>query len=165
LIIGAIGTVVVLIVGGLLVAALWREANLPGESVGQQASPHLASVDSPHAPYRTDPPTSGPHVAQVPPWGESPTAIAKELQVHALEDGGVVISYPPTLDPALVAKLGTLVAGYSAKVILAPAPGLPTAVVATAWGRMARFSQYDEAGLRRFIDAFRGTDHHQQSGS
>ncbi len=162
---GAIAAAVVLVVGGLLAAVLWRDANLPGESVAQQASSHIAGVDSPHAPYSTDPPTSGPHVSQVPPWGVSPTAIAKELQVHALEDGGVVISYQPALDAAMVARLDTLVSGYGAKVILAPYPGLATPIVATAWNRMARFNQYDEAGLRRFIDAFKGIDHHQQSGS
>ena len=43
--------------------------------------------------YRTDPPTSGPHLNQVPPWGVAATPIAKELQVHALEDGGVIIHY------------------------------------------------------------------------
>ena len=162
---GGIVAAVVLIVGGLLAAAIINEASKPGDSVPQQASPHLATVDQPHAPYTTDPPTSGPHVPEVPHWGIWPTAIRKELQVHALEDAGVVVNYQPEIDAATRTKLEALVTSYSSQVLLSPYPGLSSPIVATAWTRIQRFTQYDEAGLRRFISAYKGIDHHGQSGS
>ncbi|MGI8586316.1 MAG: DUF3105 domain-containing protein [Chloroflexia bacterium] len=161
----AVVAAVLLVVGGLLATAILREAGKPGDSVGQQPSPHIAGLIAPHAPYSTDPPTSGPHVKELPAWGAATTPVPKELQVHGLEDGGVIISYQPSLDPAMIAKLTALTGGYDSKLILTPEPGLGTSIVLTAWGRMQRFPQYDEAGIRRFIEAYRGVDHHQESGS
>jgi hypothetical protein len=161
----AIGAGVLVVIAVLIAWAAINEANKPGQGVAQDASPHIADVTSPHAPYSTDPPTSGPHVSQVPAWGISSTAIAKELQVHALEDGGVVINYKPDLDQATIDKLTALTQSYDSEVVLAPYPNLSNAIVLTAWTRIQRFDQYDEAGLRRFIDTFRGIDHHGQSGS
>ena len=97
--------------------------------------------------------------------GITTTPVPKEAQVHALEDGGVLIHYQPTLDPLTLAKLTALTARYESQVILNPAPDLAQAIVVTAWGRMQRFPTYDEQGLQRFIAAFRGRDHHPDSGS
>jgi hypothetical protein len=160
-----IGVAALLLVVAGIAYAMITEANKPGQGFAQDASPHIGTVDSPHAPYSTDPPTSGPHVSEVPSWGLHSTAIAKELQVHALEDGGVVINYQPDLDKAVVAQLEQLTTSYDSEVVLAPYPGLSSPIVLTAWTRMQKFTAYDEAGLRRFIDAFRGIDHHSQSGS
>ena len=162
---GALIAAVTLVVGGLLGWLLVRELGKPGAATGQQPSPHIAGITTAHAPYNTDPPTSGPHVNQVPPWGVATTPVPKEIQVHALEDAGVIISYDPNVAPATLAQLQALVAGYAKEVILTPAPGLSAPVIATAWGRLQRFPQYDEPALRRFIDAYRGIDHHQDSGS
>src|SRR5689334_6809282 len=52
---------IVLVIGGIVGYTIWKDANLPGQSVPQQPSPHLVSKDQPHAPYLNDPPTSGPH--------------------------------------------------------------------------------------------------------
>jgi len=162
---GALIAAVPLVLGGLLAWLLVREMGKPGEATGQQPSPHIAALTTAHASYNTDPPTSGPHVSQVPPWGAATTPVPKELQVHALEDAGVIISYNPTLAPATLAQLQTLVGSYAKEVILTPAPGLSAPIITTAWGRLQRFPQYDEPALRRFIDAYRGIDHHQDSGS
>lgn len=154
-----------LIVGGLIAGALVVQAGKPGESVPQQASPHIASITAPHAAYTTDPPTSGPHVPEVPAWGVATTPVPKELQVHGLEDAGVIISYRPDLDTATRDKLMAITSGYAKEVILTPAPGLSHPIVLTAWTRIQRMGGYDEAAIRRFIDAYRGIDHHAQSGS
>ena len=62
-------------------------------------------------------------------------------------------------------KLTTLAGSYSSKIILTPDPNSGVPIIVTAWGRIQRFPQYDETALRRFIEAFRGVDHHQDSGS
>jgi hypothetical protein len=154
----------VLIVAGIAVAVI-NEANKPGQGFAMDASPHIATVDSPHLPYSTDPPTSGPHVPQVPNWGIHSQPIAKELQVHGLEDGGVIINYQPNLDKAVVAQLEQLTSSYESEVIVAPYENLSSPIVLTAWIRMQKFDTFDEAGIRRFIDAFRGIDHHGESGT
>lgn len=121
--------------------------------------------DTPYAFYNTDPPISGPHVNQVPLWGMATTPVPKAVQVHVLEDGGVLIHNQPTLDPKTLEKLTALIVRYEAQVLLNPAPDLAQAIVVTTWGQMLRFPTYDEVGFQRFIEAFRGQDHHLDSGS
>ncbi len=162
---GALIAAGIVLVGGLLGFVALREAGKPGDAVVQQPSPHLASLDTPHTPYSTQPPTSGPHTKGLPAWGVATTPVPYMLQVHGLEDGGVVISYQPSLAADTVTQLATLAGSYSSKIILTPDPNIGVPIVVTAWGRIQRFPQYDETGLRRFIDAFRGVDHHQDSGS
>ena len=162
--VGIGAAVLLVVVVGIAVAAI-NDANKPGQGFAMEASPHIGAVGAAHAPYGTDPPTSGPHVSDVPNWGIHPTAIAKELQVHGLEDGGVIINYQPTLDKAVVAQLEQLTNSYDSEVILAPYENLSSPIVLTAWTRMQKFDAYDEAGMRRFIDAFRGIDHHGESGT
>lgn len=159
------------IIGAIAVAALavvvvfiLQEAGKPGQSVAQQPSPHIPSVDSPHT-YDSDPPTSGPHLGGTAPWGVSSTPITKELQVHNLEDGGVIVNYRPDLDKTTVDRLADLVRTYPSDVLMAPYPGLSEPIVLTSWNRIDRLQGFDEARLRRFINEYRGKDHHRESGS
>jgi hypothetical protein len=161
--VGIIAAIAVLVAGG--VAGLWwREASKPGEAVAQQPSPHIGSVDEPHS-YTTDPPTSGPHLSGIAPWGVSSVPITRELQVHNLEDGGVIINYRPDLDKATVDRLADIARGYTTDLIMAPYPDLSHPIVLTTWGRIDRLDALDEARIRRFVDEYRGKDHHLESGS
>jgi hypothetical protein len=160
-----IGSAVALVLIVAIGFYFWTEANKPGELVPQQPSPHLGSETENHAAYITDPPTSGPHVPQVPQWIVYDQPIAKELQVHALEDAGVVINYQPNLDKATVDRLAALTRSYNTEVLMSPYPNLSNPIVLTAWRRIERFNAFDEANIKRFIDAYRGIDHHKDSGS
>ena len=60
-----------------------------------------------------------------------------------------------------MAKLGEIVNRYDKFVILAPYPGMPSRIALTAWGRIDRLEDLDEARVVRFIEAFRGIDHHR----
>ena len=80
------------------------QANLPGTQMPDQGNLHIQSVDTPHVPYNSDPPTSGPHLPYIAPWGIHTRPIERELQVHNLEDGGVVVQYNCEC-PEIVAKL------------------------------------------------------------
>lgn len=161
--IGILAVIALLAVGGGLALYL-NEANKPGESVSQQPSPHITSASDPHS-YSTDPPTSGPHLRQTAPWGVSSTPVVKEEQVHNLEDGGVVINYRPDLDKPTVDRLAELARSYDTQVLMSPYPGLAQPIVLTAWGRIDRLSSLDEARIKRFVKAYRGVDHHKDSGS
>jgi len=169
-----IAAVAILLAGGVAIYMM-NEANKPGELVAMQPSPHI-KPDEAHAAYTTDPPTSGPHVPQVPAWTVYTEPITKEVQVHALEDAGVVINYRPDLDKATVDRLAALTKSYSDHagetqtnfdnhVLMSPYPGLSNAIVLTAWRRIQRFDTFDEAAIKRFIDEYKNHDHHGESGS
>ncbi|MBI4608092.1 MAG: DUF3105 domain-containing protein [Candidatus Rokubacteria bacterium] len=136
-------------------------ANLPGERVPSLGNTHIQMLGQPHAPYNSDPPTSGPHLPYIAPWGIHTASIPKELQVHNLEDGGVLVQYncPPGC-PDLVEKLAAIVRRYEKQVILAPYPGMDKRIALTAWGRIDKFDELDEKRIARFITAYKGIDHH-----
>jgi len=151
----------------------------PGVQVPTQGNDHIQAMISPHKPYNSIPPTSGPHVAYITKWKIYKTPIPKEIQVHNLEDGGVIIQYNCQSCDELIAKLEALVTGYYEKavqeklrsidpgrppkyerLILAPYPSMDTTIALTAWGRIDKLNSYDEARIVRFIEAYIGIDHH-----
>ncbi|MFQ5897749.1 MAG: DUF3105 domain-containing protein [Candidatus Methylomirabilia bacterium] len=153
--------IALVVVGGGVVGwfAYQAGANLPGRSVASLGNSHLATLTNAHPPYNSDPPTSGPHVPWIAPWGVHTEPIPKELQVHNLEDGGVLVQYNCEC-PELVQKLRAIVVRYDRQVILAPYPGMDAPIALTAWGRIDRFDEFDEKRIVRFITAFKGIDHH-----
>ncbi|OLC15729.1 MAG: hypothetical protein AUH29_06975 [Candidatus Rokubacteria bacterium 13_1_40CM_69_27] len=157
----AIGLVVVVLVAGVVGYFAYRAAaNLPGSAMPDQGNRHIQSAGDPHEPYNTDPPTSGPHLPYIAPWGIHTRPIVPELQVHNLEDGGVLVQYNCEC-PDLVEKLKQIVQKYDKQVILAPYPTMKHRIALTAWTRIDTLDAVDEARLRRFIEAYRGIDHHK----
>jgi hypothetical protein len=156
--VGAVVVVAAAVVGYFA----WRAtANLPGVAVPDQGNLHIQTATQPHLPYNSDPPTSGPHLPYLAPWGIHTVPIARELQVHNLEDGGLLIQYNCDC-PELVAKLKAIVERYDRHLILAPYPGMKSTIALTAWGRIDAFDDFDEARIVRFIKAYRGIDHHKR---
>jgi hypothetical protein len=136
----------------------------PGRGVPTQGNDHLQSPGSPHPPYQSLPPTSGPHVPWLAPWGLHRIPVLWEVQVHNLEDGGVIIHYRCDRPcPDTVAGLERFVAEYPTQVLVIPEPRLPTPFALTAWGRIATMETLDDGLVRRFIEAYRGQDHHPRS--
>ena len=154
---------VVVVAAGLIGYGAYRAAaDLPGVRLEDQGNGHIAMPSDPHVPYNSDPPTSGPHLPYIAPWGIHTTPIAKELQVHNLEDGGVMVQYHcATPCPELVERLAAIVRRYETQVILAPYPGMRTRIALTAWTRLDALDEFDEARIVRFIRAYRGIDHHR----
>lgn len=142
------------------------EAAAPGRTVPIQGHEHLQSPGSPHPPYNSTPPTSGSHVPWLAPWGVHRIPIPWELQVHNLEDGGVIIHYRCDRPcPETESTLRAIVTSYPSHVILTPERRLTTAIALTAWGRIETLDRVDEVVIRRFIDAYRGLDHHPVSNA
>ena len=156
----AIGVVIVLaaVVGFF---AYLATADLPGVKMADQGNLHIQSISVPHEPYNSDPPTSGPHLPYIAPWGVHTRPISRELQVHNLEDGGVLVQYNCDC-PEVVAKLRDIVQRYDKYVILAPFPEMKLTIALTAWTRIETLVGLDEKRIRRFIEAYRGIDHHQK---
>jgi hypothetical protein len=132
----------------------------PGEFVPSLGNLHIPTADTPHQPYNSDPPTSGPHLPHIAPWGLHTRPIVKELQVHNLEDGGVAVQYRPDCADRVLSGLRAIVDRYVDRVVLAPYPGLDRCIALTAWTRIDKFDEVDGERISRFIDAYRGIDHH-----
>jgi hypothetical protein len=155
---GVVGVLVVAGTGGWLYARVRGPS--PGDFVPSLGNDHIATAETPHVTYNSDPPTSGPHLPHVAPWGVHARPIAKELQVHNLEDGGVVVNYKPQCADRVQAGLRALVERYPDRVVMAPYPGLDRCIALTAWTRIDKLDELDERRVVRFIEAYRGIDHH-----
>jgi hypothetical protein len=157
------GLAVAVLVAGLVGYWAYRAtADLPGVKLPDLGNAHIQLATEPHVPYNSEPPNSGPHLPYIAPWGIHTEPIVKELQVHNLEDGGVMVQYHcATPCPDLVARLTEIVRRYETQVILAPYPGMRTRIALTAWTRLDAFDDFDEARIVRFIRAYRGIDHHK----
>jgi len=157
----AAAVVAVAVVGGI---GGWLYARArgpsPGVFVASLGNDHVATPETPHVPYNSDPPTSGPHLPYIAPWGVHTRPIVRELQVHNLEDGGVVVQYKPQCADQVLTGLRTVIERYPDRVLLAPYPGMERCIALTAWTRIDAFDAFDEARVTRFIEAYRGIDHH-----
>lgn len=128
------------LVGGLVLAAALAACGGDGDGSGacgpvrreplDSRSVHvLPGADEPE--YRTDPPTSGPHLPAPSTEDVRDAPIAAPVQVGLLEEGNVLIQHTGLSDDEQ-AEVEAL-AGDG--VVVAPADALPdgAAVVATAW--------------------------------
>ncbi|HEY7521588.1 MAG TPA: DUF3105 domain-containing protein [Methylomirabilota bacterium] len=151
------GAVVIAMVVGYF--AYRAQADLPGQKLPSQGNRHVPTEHEPHEAYNSTPPTSGPHLPYIAPWGIHTKPIVNELQVHNLEDGGVMVQYNCEC-PELVEQLASIVRRYDRFVILAPYPTMKSRIALTAWTRLETLDQFDAARVERFIKAYRGIDHH-----
>ena len=153
----------VIMASGLAAFLLWAVfAPQPGEHVPSQGNTHITEAQMGQSRYNTSPPTSGPHLGSLARWGAHDEPIPDELQVHNLEDGGVIVQYNcPDGCPDLVIQLQGIVEDYHKGVILAPYPDMESRIALTAWQRIDQLDQFDEERISRFVRAYQGDDHHQ----
>lgn len=159
------------VVGGVVLVALIalpivinarRSAALPGEAFASQGNTHI-QLGSDHPAYNSDPPTSGWHTPDLARWGSYDFVVPDERVLHNLEDGGVALWYTlgtPEENQANIQALEEVARGYE-RVIIAPRENMPTRYALTAWQRVQRFDEIDEEGMREFLEAFEGIDHHR----
>lgn len=167
------------LVGSLLCCVLawiawpaWSATESPGKEIPDLGNDHIPRLGAEHKPYNSEPPTSGPHMPGIAPWGAYDKPIPKEFQVHNLEDGGVLIQYNcPKGCPDLIKKLEGVFLKYKKRaetekkfihLILAPYPDMKNRIALTAWTRLDAFNDFDEARMDRFIEAYIGIDHHKK---
>ena len=132
-----------------------------GETFPSQGNRHINLADA-FPSYNSDPPTSGWHVADLVAWGSYDKVILDQQLVHNLEDGGVILWYAygtPESNANNIKLLETIAKGYD-KVIIAPREVMPTSYALTAWTRLQRFNSVDHEGMKAFLEAYHGLDHH-----
>jgi hypothetical protein len=109
-------------------------------------------VDTP-VDYPQTPPVGGPHnpVWQTCAFFDKP--IMKERGVHSMEHGAVWITYTSTLssdDIDLLKKAQQA----GPKVLVSPFPGLPSPIVASAWGKQLLLQSASDPRLLQFVKYF-----------
>jgi drug/metabolite transporter (DMT)-like permease len=98
--------------------------------------------------YRSDPPTSGPHLPGPDLSGVVDEPIPPPVQVGILERGDVLVQHEGLGDED-VAALEELAGD---RVVVAPGTDLPAPVVATAWVHKRTCDAVDVDALREFVD-------------
>jgi Protein of unknown function (DUF3105) len=104
-------------------------------------------IDPSTARFKTDPPTSGPHVSGKLPTGVVAEALPGAVQVAVLEGGNVIVQYRDLSD----ADRGEVEAFAGEQVVVAPNPDLPAPVVATAWTYKLTCDALDIHAVETFI--------------
>lgn len=103
--------------------------------------------------YTMTPPAGGNHAAAWLNCGVYNEPQANENAVHSLEHGAVWVTYDPEVVDA--AGLETLRAALpSTYVILSPFEGLPSPVVASAWGAQVQLDGVDDERLALFLQKY-----------
>lgn len=103
--------------------------------------------------YPETPPAGGFHNPSWQNCGVYERPIYDFLAVHSLEHGAVWVAYRPDLSSEDVARLRSLVDGRP-KTILAPYPGLTSAVVMTAWNHQLAVDAASDDRLKAFLDKY-----------
>ena len=117
---------------------------------------HLALGESVR--YQSDPPTSGIHDPRWIDPGVHRRVQSRERLVHSLEHGMIVIYYDrPTADAlATLADWAGLYGAPWSGIVLAPKPGLDTAIILAAWRKTLSLDPFEPDAAAAFIDAYRG---------
>jgi len=154
--IGAAGAVLVI---GVLIAQSFGVGESAGRYTGPGSGVGNHVTEGQAIPYPSYPPTYGPHWPAPTTWGFHSEPVPDERAVHNLEHGGVVASYN-NIPPASLAALQALVTSYpkdkygEVKLVIRPYDKIaPGTIVLTAWNWVDELPAYDEARVRRFLDA------------
>jgi hypothetical protein len=119
--------------------------------------------------YDRVPPAGGPHNATQLNCGVYTQPVPNENAVHSLEHGAVWITYLPTLSADQVGALQRLVTssyvGTERYVILSPYVGLPSPIVASAWGYQLGVDQASDSRLSDFIHQLAGGGQGGEAGA
>jgi hypothetical protein len=103
--------------------------------------------------YDQSPPVGGNHNPTWQNCGYYDEPVRDENAVHSLEHGAVWITYSPDLSEDEVERLRDIAENQS-YVLVSPRDGLPSPVVASAWGKQLSLESADDPDLERFIGAY-----------
>jgi hypothetical protein len=153
----------IVVIVGLIPLQVFVLQNLfdrpPGQAIDNVNSELIEDINTPHEPYSSIPPTSGPHVASGAAWGVHSDPIPNEVQVANLVDGGVIAQYNCVRGTSecadVVDALTAIFERYpEAKLVVAPGPAVADARIAlTALNRLEKLESYRERPIVKFIEA------------
>jgi hypothetical protein len=165
-------TVVVALAGGIALLVFFTARDdapveqaqppAPGQAFADLGARHLPPSQRGRARYNSQPPTSGPHVAE--PVRRDGVVLTDDQILHALESGNVVLVYGTGRPPPEVRALAREAAGgpfdpalveAGQAVLLARRPGT-AGVVGLAWRHLLRARSASDPALRRFVEHWLG---------
>ncbi len=103
--------------------------------------------------YPQVPPVGGQHNAVWLNCGVYTQPVPNENAVHSLEHGAIWITYQPNLPADQLQKLQAIVKASNYR-ILSPYPGIPSPIVATAWGAQLKLNSASDPRLMVFIQKY-----------
>lgn len=129
-------------------------APIAGEPEGTVTFTGLAQthVDTP-VDYPQTPPVGGAHNPVWQTCGFYDVEFPKERGVHSMEHGAVWITYTAGLPAADLAVLQAFV-DNGKEVLVSPFTGLPTPIVASAWGKQLQLESVNDPRLAQFVSVF-----------
>ena len=122
-----------------------------GEKMADEGAQHVKEGES-HEPYNSNPPTSGPHWADVAGPGIKDEFIPDELVLHSMEHGAAVVWYREGLNSNEVDKIKQAFNDSSGKKIILAREDLDVPVALTSWGYLLKLQTIDEAMIKEFIE-------------
>jgi hypothetical protein len=151
-----IGAAVVLVLG--VIAYLIATAPRPAPIEGVQIYPGIPGGQHAEGPigYTQTPPVGGPHNPNWQNCGIYDRAVQSEYAVHSLEHGAVWITYDPDLPADQLEMLRNIARGQRL-VLLSPFAGLPTPVVASAWGAQLQLPNASDPRLAEFVTKYQNS--------
>lgn len=108
--------------------------------------------------YNSNPPTSGMHSPNFERCGIFDASISKEIQVHNLEHGFMLIQYNEMND-GFIGDLTNMVEqlpGWPNYYILAPHSDMKHKIALSAWGVLQYLDEVEKLPLNEFAKAYRG---------
>jgi len=104
--------------------------------------------------YPQTPPVGGSHSATWQNCGVYSAPVKNEYAVHSLEHGAMWITYSPGLPST---ELATILADTSGEpyALVSPYPGLPSPIVASAWGVQLKLASAGDPRLKAFVDTYK----------
>lgn len=148
-----IGAAVVLGLAAIIYSSV--TAPKPEPIQGVQIFPNIPGNQHVEGPvgYTQNPPVGGPHNPTWQNCGIYDRAVQNEYAVHSLEHGAVWITYDPNLPADQVELLRNAARGQN-RVLVSPYEGLPTPVVASAWGAQLQLPNASDPRLAQFISQY-----------
>lgn len=158
-VIGVIGLLTLIV----LVGGMWlfnkegtknqEKLNKPmmGEKMPDEGALHVARGAS-HAAYHSNPPTSGPHWADVAGAGIKDEPMPDELVLHSMEHGAAVVWYKEGLDQTDIDKIKEAFVSAEGKKIMLARKDLDVPVALTSWGYLLKLKTVDTATIKEFIE-------------
>ena len=146
-------TIVVAFVGVVILDTRQSASAGPPEGteevdVGEAGQHTESNVD-----YDQTPPAGGDHNAVWQNCGVYEEPVRNETSVHSLEHGAVWITYRPDLPESQVSQLEELAQGES-YMLVSPMEGLPSPIVASAWGNQIQVDSASSEKLEQFKNYF-----------
>src|SRR3990167_4130885 len=147
------------VIGGIIILTLviifgsvwFSSKQMMGEKMTDEGAQHVKEGES-HEPYNSNPPTSGPHWADVAGPGIKDEFIPDELVLHSMEHGAAVVWYREGLDSNEVDKIKQAFNDSSGKKIMLAREDLDVPVALTSWGYLLKLQTIDEAMIKEFIE-------------